>query len=81
MPSASEAAVDDGSASGASGMECESTDEVHHGSVESADPSGFKMKSDSEGKISSVEGGVVTDAIVCDGTLGKGEEVGRQLSG
>lgn len=49
--------------------------------MESADPSGFKIKSDSDGKISSVEGRAVNDAIVCDGTFGEGEEVGWQLSG
>ncbi|KAF6220949.1 hypothetical protein HO133_002630 [Letharia lupina] len=50
MPSASEAAVDDGSASGAPGMDRGSTDTVQNGSAESADPSGFKIKSDSDGQ-------------------------------
>lgn len=43
MPSASEATVNNGSASGAPGMDRGSTDKVRHGRVESADPSGFKI--------------------------------------
>ena len=54
---------------------------MHCGSVESADPLGFKIKSDSDGKIILVEGRAVTDAILCDGTFGEGEEAGWQLSG
>lgn len=49
--------------------------------MESADPLGFKIKSDSDGKIILVEGRAVTDAILCDGTFGEGEEAGWQLSG
>lgn len=53
-----------------------STDTMQNGSAESADPSGFKIESDSDGKIITVEDRDVTDAILRDGAFEEGEAVG-----